>query len=379
MKIGIDARFITSTPRRGIGTYSINLLNNLFNSFPGIDFYLYTYIADIENVLPISNNVFIKRLPIPTYPIWEQIALPLAVYRDNIDILHCVGNTAPIFILGKTRLIITLHDVMFLQSGAFIPMPVTVYQKLGRLYRSIIVPFVARKSKALITVSEFSKFDILNLIPGTLENRVTVTYEGCDPAFTTDNTNFERPTTPFILSLGANDPRKNTLLLVKAFLKLIEDVTIPHNLVIVGYKNWEGSASYKEVLNSRAAHRITFLPFITTAELAHLYSIATVFVYPSLYEGFGIPLLEAFNMRCPVIASSSTSIPEVGGDAPEYFDPNNVAELTEKMLNVIQDSSLRNAMIQRGVIMALKFNWDSVATRTVAVYQKVYFEMRSSK
>jgi len=379
MKIGIDARFITNNPRRGIGTYSINLLHNLVNGFPDIDFYLYIYREDIENVLPASKNTFIKRLPIPIYPLWEQIALPLAAYRDNLDILHCLGNTAPIFIAGNTCLIITLHDVMFLQSGSLIPSPVTVYQKLGRLYRSIIVPLVARKSRALITVSEYSKFDILNLIPGTLENRIMVTYEGCDPAFTIDDSNSEHPTTPFILSLGADDPRKNTLLLVKAFLKLIEDVTIPHNLVIVGYKNWEGSASHKAVLHSSAAHRIIFLPFITTAELADLYSIATVFVYPSLYEGFGIPLLEAFNMRCPVIASSSTSIPEVGGDAPEYFDPNNIAELTEKMLKVIQDASLRKAMIQRGAIMALKFNWDSVATRTVAVYQKVYFEMRSSK
>jgi glycosyltransferase involved in cell wall biosynthesis len=371
MKVGIDARFITSIPRRGIGSYSINLLINLLKYSKDIQYYLYIYHSDIENIIPVAQNIHIRRLVAPIYPIWEQVVLPIAVHKDKLDVLHCLGNTAPIILFGKTKLLLTLHDVMYLQSGQFIPKPVSTYQKIGRFYRSIVVPIVARKAKYIFTVSEYSKLDIINLIPGAIIDRVVVTYEGCDPLYETLEYRLKTPEIPFILSLGANDPRKNTLFLVNSFLKLIEDVSITHNLIIVGYKNWKNSSAHKAAIQSGVSHRIIFLPFISIEELANLYRSASLFVYPSLYEGFGIPLLEAFNSGCPVLASNTTSIPEVGAEGAVYFSPNNSNELVEKMSMILKDDSLQNSLSQKGKIRASRFNWEKIAKDTIKIYKKI--------
>jgi glycosyltransferase involved in cell wall biosynthesis len=276
----------------------------------------------VDGVLPLAPNVKIRRLWPSTYPLWEQLALPLAAHRDELDILHALGNTAPVWLPSHIKLVLSLHDVMFLQSGQLIPKPYTLYQRAGRLYRSLVSPLNAHRSQAVITVSNFSQKDILKFIPGLFKQKVLSIHNACDPQFgLTVPRNKKMNDRPFLLCLGASDPRKNTLKIVQAYLNIIKNHGLEHDLIIAGYQNWENSPSHRLVRKAHAESRVIFRPFLTVDELIMLYQQATALLYISLYEGFGIPILEAFISGCPVIASNTTSIPEVGSDAAIYVDP----------------------------------------------------------
>ena len=377
MRVGIDARFITRHPRRGIGNYSLNVVAELVRLNPKMQFYLYISAPDEEGVLPCAANVTIRRLSMPFYPLWEQIALPRAASHDRLDILHCLGNTAPLVMPSSVRLVLSLMDVMFLQTGKFVPKPTNNYQALGRVYRRVVVPHCARSAKQIITISEFSRNDILQWVSGLEPARVHVTHLSCDAAFKAASAqahqSSESPivgSRPYIFTLGAEDPRKNTLRLVKVYLSLLQKHVIAEDLVISGYANWEQSAAYRAVKSAGATDRVKFLSFVSINQLAELYRNATLFVYPSLYEGFGIPLLEAFSSGCPVIASNVTSIPEVGGKAALYFDPLNENEITQTLLQVLNDANLRNSLKELGYARASQFSWQSTAQQTLAVYKK---------
>ena len=375
MKIGIDARFITSTPRRGIGNYSLNLVAALVEALPDYQFYLYISSLDEEGILPTSKNVTIRKIGLPIYPLWEQFFLPLAAKNDGVDLLHCLGNTAPIFLPKSIKLILSLMDVMFLQDGHLMPRPTSNYQRFGRLYRRLICPLAAKNSAAVITISDFSKTDILSLMPFLKPEKVSVAYLSCDPIFRKQSLHLDGEENllgishPYIFCLGAEDPRKNTLRLVAAFLSILKKNN--HILVVSGYSNWEKSEAYQLVKAKGATARIIFLPFVDIGELASLYAGADLFIYPSLYEGFGIPIIEAFSAGCPVIASDSTSIPEVGGDAVIYVDPLSEVEIANAIQSVVLDSNLRKKLKELGLKRAEKFSWGKTAAETYQTYQKV--------
>lgn len=376
MRVGIDARFITRYPRRGIGSYSLNLVAALVKLSPGIEFFLYISSPDEEGILPRTANVTVRRLSMPAYPLWEHIALPLAARQDRLDILHCLGNTAPFVMPSSVRIVLTLHDVMFLQSGEFVPRPVNRYQVLGRLYRRAVVPHCARSAAHVLTMSEYSRKDILQLVSGLDPACVSVTYQSCNAIYK-EATTSPQPVNEvisngraYIFALGADDPRKNTLRLVKAYLDLLQKFGIAQNLVISGYSNWENSEAYRAVKSAGATDRVKFLAFVSLEELAALYRSALFFVYPSLYEGFGIPVLEAFSTGCPVLASNVTSIPEVGGDSVVYVDPLSEDQIGQAMYKLVQDAELRQSLIDRGHARALKFTWEETAKQTLSVYER---------
>lgn len=377
MKVGIDARFAIWTPRRGIGNYSLNLINHLVAQDDSIQYVLYTDRPDSEGVLPQRLNVTVRVLGFSFYPLWEQLVLPLAAQKDGVDILHCLGNTGPVFSFKKDiRLIATVHDVMFLKVGGLMPIPTSIYQKLGRFYRALIVPVFAKKSDAVLTVSDFSKLDIAAQIDGIEQGKIHVAYQGCADIFSgrlgiqaTTKIKAAMFDKSFILCLGAEDPRKNTFRFVNAFLSLLKQGAISENLVISGYTNWRNSASYHAVKLAGAEARVKFLDFVTTNELVYLYQSAKVFAYPSLYEGFGIPILEAFSSGCPVIASNVTSIPEVGEGAALYFDPLSEEEMGQTLLRVLNNSVLHEELKERGYARAKHFSWTETALRTLAVYR----------
>lgn len=232
-------------------------------------------------------------------------------------------------------------------------------------------------AKKIITISEFSRQDILHLVLGVDANKVSVTHLSCDPIFLNASGRIDNSANsindvirePFVFCLGAEDPRKNTLRLVRAYLNLLKQNAIFENLVISGYANWEKSASYRAVKKSGAEDKVRFLNFVTIDELALLYRKAILFAYPSLYEGFGIPMLEAFSSGCPVIASNVTSIPEVGGDAALYFDPLNEDEIAQAILQVLSNPRLRDDLKSKGFERAKEFSWVDTAQKTLVVLQ----------
>jgi glycosyltransferase involved in cell wall biosynthesis len=372
MRIGIDARFAVRQPRRGIGTYSLNLLNEIVALDDQVEFFLYTDRADVEGVIPSGVNITVRRLWPSLYPLWEQLVFPLVAKYDKLDLLHTLGNTAPLYLPKRIVLVLTLHDVMFLQSGAFIPRPKSVFQRLGRLYRALVAPINARRSNTIITVSEFSRQDILNLIAGLRPQKVVVTHISCDPRFTQidgNKTNIE--SRPFLLCLGAEDPRKNTLRIVQCYLNVLQQYDIEQDLIVSGYAQWENSPAHHLVKAANAEARVKFLPFISIEELISLYQHATALLYISLYEGFGIPIVEAFKCGCPVIASNSTSIPEVGGDAVIYVDPTNVSDIEIAIVRICNDPLLQPDLRRMGFERASLFGWDKVARETIGQYYRL--------
>ncbi len=373
MKVGIDARFAVRKPRRGIGTYSIHLLKEIVLLDVVSEFILYIDCDDVDGDLPVAPNVRIRRLWPPVYPLWEQLSLSLAAYHDKLDVLHTLGNTAPLFLPSSTHLVLSLMDVMFLQSGNFIPKPTTLYQRAGRLYRAWVAPLNAHRSNAVITISHFSRNDILELIPDLSIRKVVPIHISCDPRFSIVNQSKPKVANrPFLLCLGAKDPRKNTLRIVQAYLNALNNHGLEHDLVISGYVNWEGSPSHQLVQKANAETRVKFLTFVSVEDLTILYSQATALLYLSLYEGFGIPILEAFVSGCPVIASNTTSIPEVGGDAAIYVDPANPLEIEEAVVRLCNNKHLQSQLKIKGQMRAKQFNWTKTASETLAIYRRVY-------
>lgn len=376
MKVGIDARFITRQPRRGIGNYSLNLVNELVRHAPTTEFVLYIDKPDCEHILPSLPNVTIRRIKIPFYPFWEQVGLPIMASIDNLDILHCLGNTAPILLPNNIKLVLSLMDVMFLQDGEHLPRPVTIYQFFGRAYRAFFAPRCARLADQVITISDFSRRDILSRIQGLDPGRVAISYLACDPIFQDAEVFRLHPhkskelCRPYILSLGAEDPRKNTLFLVKAYRGLLQACNISEDLVITGYANWKNSEAYRFVRHAGISSRVHFLSYVSIQHLASLYRNAALFVYPSLYEGFGIPLLEAFSSGCPVAASNITSIPEVAFDAAAYFDPLSEDSFAQAVVSLLRDTEFRQSMVARGYARAGRFCWSETAQQTLAVYRR---------
>lgn len=371
LHIGFDARFITSKPRRGIGNYSLNLLSELVKRMPDARVTLYISAPDDAAELPRAPNVSVVRLRWFSYPLWEQVGLPLALMRDQVDILHCLGNTAPLILPKGVTLILTLHDVMYLKSGDHVPRPGSWYQRLGKIYRSLVCVRAARLASRVVTVSEYSKLDMLACIEGLCADRILVTHQSCDAAFLNLSSKARRRNSPLkIFALGARDPRKNTARLIEAFSLLMRQENIEARLVIGGYEGWRESDAYARVRQEGLQDLVDFLDFISMADLISHFREADLFVYPSLYEGFGIPLVEAFASGCPVVASNTTSLPEIGGNAALYFDPMSAGDMARAMAEVLRSPNLAEDLIKRGGERMAKFTWSAVAERTLTAYER---------
>jgi len=378
MYIGIDARFAVRK-RRGIGNYSLKLISNLAEIDSENQYVLYIDRSDTEKVLPNKSNFCIKKLTPANYLIWEQIMLPFQAQRDNLDILHCLGNTAPIFLHSKVKLISSIHDVMYLKNYSEFPQSYSLYQNMGRIYRNLIVPCTVRRLAKIITVSDFSKTDILTHLNKLQGNNIHVTHEAAHERFKLlrndrifeDLKNKYSIKNDFIFTLGATDPRKNTERIIRTFLELKSEGGISEQLVISGLPNWENTIFGKMVQDSKYKNDIIFLDFVTENDLVCLYNYAKVFLYPSLYEGFGLPPLEAMSCGVPVITSNITSIPEIVEDAAILINPHDDEELKDALLLMLLDEKIRSDYIERGFNQVKKFSWRRMATETLEIYKSL--------
>jgi glycosyltransferase involved in cell wall biosynthesis len=376
MKIGIDARFLTRQPIRGIGSYSKGLIHALVDMQGPHTFYLYIQADDLAFDLPLGANVIVRQIKVPFYPLWEQVILPWYARRDNLDILHCLGNTGPVVMPKNVPLVLTLMDVMFLQPSDIVPVPTNLYQRIGRFYRRLVAPRCARIAERVITITESSKADILEYIPGLESSKVTVAGLSCDDSYTkialTKSDFKDLSDCPsYIFALGAEDPRKNTYRLLQGYFLAVEKYHIQENLIICGFSNWRNSNCSKLVRESKYRSKVTVLGYLTQKELVEMYRGAKFFIFPSLYEGFGIPLLEAFSVGCPVAASNVSSIPEVGGTAVFYFDPYDEVKICTAIVSLIDDSSRFEKMVADGYDRSRVFNWESIGLHMLAIYYDV--------
>jgi glycosyltransferase involved in cell wall biosynthesis len=299
---------------------------------------------------------------------WEQTVLPLALRRLGIEILHAPAYVAPL--VAGTRTVVTFHDL------SYFLFPET-FNRSNRAYLQTFSRLSARRADRLIAVSEATRKDLVRLL-GVAPERVEVIPNGVDDRFrpVEDRTLLhpfrERRGLPerFILSLCTLEPRKNLPTLVRAYA-LAREQGVSEPLVIAGGVGW-GDLAIRSLVDQLGLDGQVLLPgFIPQDEQALWYNAATLFAYPSRYEGFGLPVLEAMACATPVVTSNRSALPEVVGDAGVTVDPDRAEELADAMVRLLRDDDWRAELRLRGPARAGRFSWDLAAQRTVEAYRQV--------
>ncbi len=389
MRIGIDIRYALHT-RRGIGSYILNLLCKLIEIDRENQYFLYTDIDDLEEIIPLQDNFKIVKISLPKYlpgrvapgqtksklfAIWEQILLPIQAYADRLDLLHCTGNTAPLYLHPSIELVLTVHDVMFALPSTILPKPKSLNSRLFSQYCTWLLPWVVRRSNQTIAVSNYSKQDIITYTQIDPQ-KIQVIYPGIDPRFkrVDEQTISEirlKLALPdkFVFAFGAPDPRKNTTTAIDSFLNFCQ-ANADRSLVIAGVNDTYKATLLQQIAASPFKQRITILPFVNDADLVSIYNAADLVLYPSLYEGCGFPVLEAMACGTPVIASNVTSIPEVAGDAAILIDPLDIDGITAALVKLSTDLDLRQSLIDRGYRQAQTFSWRRTAQENLNIYHQ---------
>lgn len=299
--------------------------------------------------------------------LWYRLQMPLPVeaWTGRLDVFH-----QPDFFLPPTRAraIVTVHDLSFVRE------PDSVMTGMTRQLNQW-VPRSVERAAHVVAVSEATKQDVVDIY-GTSPAKIAVIYHGVRPEFTpvteasrlqAVRQQYKLGDAPFILTVGTLQPRKNHLRLVQAFAA----VESPYRLVLAGGRGWDADAVFAEVERRRLGARVHFPGFVAEADLPALYSAAELFVYPSLYEGFGLPLLEAMACGTPVIAANRAALPEVVGAAGMLVNPYEVDDLAAAITQLLADPTRRQHLAVAGQQRAAQFTWDKVATQLLNLYQEV--------
>ena len=305
---------------------------------------------------------------------WEQLGLPRFARRDGVDVLHYVDHALPL--LGRPcPVIITVHDL------AFYRLP-QMYNAGRRAYKRFVGLRSVERAAQVIVNSEATKAEV-RALANISEEKISVIPYGLDAIFhplppeererTRRKFDLHRP---FFLFVGTMQPRKNLKTLIAAFARLVRANPLPHELVLAGGHGWLVGDLTAFAGEHRVADRVRFVGSIPHDELPGLYNCAESLVYPSWYEGFGLPPLEAMACETPVVAAAIPSITEVVGDAGLLVEPSDVTGLTYAMMRVASDQATRARMVESGLRRAQNFSWDQCARSTWAVYQKAAGECK---
>ena len=371
MRIGINASKIFDV-HTGVGRYTSNLCRSILKTGSKNDCYLYTP-GRMGNV--ITNDIEGTPLGKPPASIqnntlrilWEQMVLPIYSRKDKLDLFHYTDHALSL-LFKKCPIIITVHDVAYLR----LPNLLNISRKI---YKKNILQISIKKADIIIADSYATKKDIIEYF-GTREGKIRVIHLGVESRFRPIN-NVEafrlRNNLPpkIILNVGTLEPRKNVVSLIKAFKKLREKGFKDYKLVIAGEKGWLYEEIFREVGRSDLKQEILFLGVVRDEDLPMLYNCADLFVYPTLYEGFGLPPLEAMACGIPVIASNTSSLPEVIGDAGIMVDPTDIASLCENIYKVLKDKKLRYRMGSMGLERSKLFSWDKTVKEILEIYDEL--------
>ena len=375
MRIGIEAQRIFRTKKHGMDMVVLELIKNLKLIDKQNEYFI--FVSPGEDIcLTSENNFNIIELNGGFYPIWEQIALPKAAIKYKCDILHCTSNTAPL--LCKTPMIITLHDIIYLESLNLFSGGATAYQRFGNLYRRMVVPIAVKRCKKVVTVSEFEKKRISEFM-GLKENLISI-YNGVGEHFKVISdkevlnqckSKYNLPD-KFFFFLGNTDPKKNTPNVLKAFAHFNNKSSEKYKLVMLDFPE----NALKQILNdiecSNIRDQILLLGYVPNNELPQIINLCSLFLYPSLRESFGIPILEGMACGVPVITSNTSSMPEVAGYAALLVDPSSYLTISDAIEEILNNEPLRESLIGKGLDRAQKFSWLEMAKRYLSLYNEVY-------
>jgi glycosyltransferase involved in cell wall biosynthesis len=370
MIIGIDGNEANVTKRVGIGEFAYETIRGIVGMQSDARFVIYLKHPPLDHMPPPGTNLRYKVFG--PRKLWTQIALPISLFLgEKPDVFFTPSHYGPRF--SSVPLVISVMDLSYLHFPE-------LFKKSDLYQLKNWTKYSVKKAKKIITISKSSKDDIIEEYR-VASGKIDVVYPGIkrvtslDPhVFPMEELSFKyKISKNYILYVGTLQPRKNIARLIEAFAHILKDEEIAKSdleLVIVGKKGW----LYEEILEAPkkfdVSQKVKILDFVPDDELKEMYHNARVFVLPSLYEGFGLPVLEAMQYGCPVITSNISSLPEAGGNAAEYIDPESVEDIASKIKKVISDEVLRKEMIAKGKKQVEKFSWETSAKKTLEILEE---------
>ena len=370
MKIGIEAQRIFRKNKHGMDYVVLQEIRELQKMETEDEYFVFVKPGE-DRCLESTKNVHIVELKCPSYPLWEQWALPRAARRAGVDLLHCTSNTAPI--CCKMPLVLTLHDIIFLEPRD--KQNHSLYQNMGWLYRRLVVPRILPKCRRIITVSEFEKQNIMQKL-GIEEARMAMIYNGYNDWFrpVDDHQQVYRKYMKekgFLFFLGNTDPKKNTERTLVAYSRYLDQSAQKRPLLMADLDRdyLDGIISRNGIENIR--DHIVMPGYIPNADLPYIYNAAFAFLYTSLRESFGIPLLEAMACGVPVITSNTSSMPEIGGPDAILVNPENADDITAMLLQLETDEAFYQKERNVGLERAKLFSWRKTTEQLLEVYREL--------
>ena len=369
-KIGIEVQRLFRKKKHGMEVVAMELINELKQMQTANSFVVFAKDDEDKKSFANTENISFKTITGRTYMDWEQFSLPKAARKEKIDFLHSTCNTSALRL--KVPLLLTLHDIIYLEELNF---KGTAYQNFGNLYRKFVVPAIVKKSRYIITVSNYEK-DVIMKKLNVSEEKIKVVYNAVNKKFNNNYTSAEikdfkekyHLPEQFILFLGNTAPKKNTNNAVDAYIKYCDNFSEPMPMVILDYDKSLLEEKLKKCNRQELLKNFIFLGFIASDEMPLMYNAATLFLYPSLRESFGLPILEAMGCGTPVITSNTSSMPEVSGNAALLVDPFSTNDIAEKIAEILTNVSLKNDLIQKGIVRAAEFTWKRSAENLLSIY-----------
>jgi glycosyltransferase involved in cell wall biosynthesis len=372
MRIGINAQ-IVSQANAGVATYAQNIVRHLAQLKSDHEFYVFGNREFLSSVnLPAARFLPTSAIVKANWQriLWEQFVLPFKSQRHHVEVMYYPDHTSAL-LKKNCPTIITIHDLAFLAH------PET-FAKKNRLYKSLAVARSARQADRIIVVSHATKQECLRWLEAP-EAKLRVIHNGIDSCFKRidDKDKLEQTRKKldlprqFILFVGTLEPRKNLVKLIAAYADLRRQRKIEHELIVVGAKGWLFSEIFATVDKLSLKEHVRFLGYVTEDDLVALYNLARVLVYPSLYEGFGFPPLEAMACGCPVVTSNQSSLPEITGEAARLVDSNDATAIADGIFHVLDDANFRQGLIARGLERVKLFTWEKTARQILQVIDEL--------
>ena len=370
MKIGIDASMLAKT-KVGIGHYVTALLNAMPALKPDLEFIVYTNTP--VNDIPVKDNLTCCVISCPSRPYWTQKLLPKALEKDSVD-LFWGGNYAIPVRKGNYKKVITVHDFVYRRFPETLPLRTVLHLRTS-------IPLYLRSTDHVIADSENTARDLwkyyrysqakTTVVPLAARSIFTENIESNLMDLILHKHGLDKE---YLLFVGTVEPRKGIDTVVKALARLKAKNGGCPGLVVVGQIGWKADKILNLVTELNLGDSVCFLNYVEDEDLPALYKGAAVLVYPSLYEGFGLPVVEAMAVGTPVITSSSSSLPEVGGDAVLYINAGDDASLVEALEKVLGSVDLQQEMRKKGLLQAKRFSWGRTAWETLKVFMRVLGE-----
>jgi glycosyltransferase involved in cell wall biosynthesis len=368
VRIGIDARKLHDF---GIGTYIRNLLRQLARIDRQTEFVIFCRPEDRETLASLGENFRPVEETAPNYSLVEQVRIPLAVRRERVTLFHAPHYVLPPLV--RCRSVVTIHDCIHLMFPQYLP------NRLALAYAKMSIALATRRATRVLTVSESSKRDILRFVDMPAD-RIEVIYNAYDERFAVEPREEDvirvreryQLHDEFVFYAGNVKPHKNLERLIVAFDLVRKRGGLDRlKLVLIGDEISRYSALRRAVHQHQLHKYVRFLGYLPEETLAVMYRLAGVFVFPSLYEGFGLPPLEAMASGTPVVTSNVSSLPEVAGDAAMLVDPHDPHAIADGIYRLLTDERLRRDLRTKGLARARQFSWEASVRRVHAIYQKV--------